>query len=57
MSRRPRRNRTPAGLGATDWPRLAAKYGPEIDLDELLDKLTQDCPWRDDKKPGKAIGR
>jgi hypothetical protein len=26
--------------------RLAARFGPEISLDELLDRLAADCPWR-----------
>ena len=26
--------------------RLAAKYGPEITLGELLDRIALDCPWR-----------
>ncbi len=36
--------------------RLAAKFGPEIGLDELLDKLAFDCSWRRDpteRRPGK----
>ena len=36
--------------------RLAAKYGPEITMDDLLDKLACDCPWRRDpaeRHPGK----
>ncbi len=28
--------------------RLAAKFGAEISLDDLLDKLAHDCPWRRD---------
>ena len=30
--------------------RLAAKYGPEIDLDVLLDVLASDCRWH--RSPG-----
>ena len=26
--------------------RLAAKYGAEIELDDLLERLAFDCPWR-----------
>jgi hypothetical protein len=26
--------------------RLAARFGPEISLDDLLDRLAADCPWR-----------
>jgi hypothetical protein len=26
--------------------RLAAKYGPEISLDDLIDRIAYDCPWR-----------
>ncbi len=26
--------------------RLAASFGPEISLDDLLDRLASDCPWR-----------
>ena len=34
--------------GSYRLARLAAKYGAEIDLDTLLDKLARDCPWRRD---------
>jgi hypothetical protein len=27
--------------------RLAAKYGSEITLGELLDRIAHNCPWRD----------
>ena len=30
--------------------RLAARFGPEISLDDLLDRLAADCPWR--RRPG-----
>ena len=36
--------------------RLAAKFGAEIGLDDLLDRLAFDCPWRrspTDRRPGK----
>jgi hypothetical protein len=26
--------------------RLAAKYGPDVTLGELLDQIAYDCPWR-----------
>jgi hypothetical protein len=32
--------------GAYRLARLAAKYGPEIPLDQLLERLAVDCPWR-----------
>jgi hypothetical protein len=36
--------------------RLAAKFGPEIALPDLLDRLALDCPWRTlpwERPPGK----
>lgn len=42
--------------GAYRLARLAAKYGAEIPLDELLDRLARDCPWRreqGERQPGK----
>ncbi len=30
--------------------RLVARFGPEISLDDLLDWLAADCPWR--RRPG-----
>jgi hypothetical protein len=30
--------------------RLAARFGPDISLDDLLDRLAADCPWR--RPPG-----
>ncbi len=36
--------------------RLASKFGAEISLDDLLDRLAFDCPWRRDpadRHPGK----
>jgi hypothetical protein len=37
--------------GSYRLARLAAKYGAEIDLDDLLAKRTQNCAWRDDQQP------
>jgi hypothetical protein len=34
--------------------RLAAKYGPEIRLDELMDRIAYDCPWRRHPKDRQA---
>jgi hypothetical protein len=42
--------------GAYRLARLAAKYGPEITLEDLVEKLALDCPWRREKgrrPPGK----
>ena len=42
--------------GSYRLARLAAKYGAEIGLEDLLDKLAFDCPWRRDpadRPPGK----
>lgn len=36
--------------------RLAATFGPEIRVDELLDELARDCPYRrgpGERRPGK----
>lgn len=36
--------------------RQAAKYGPEMELDDVLDRVAFDCPWRRDggeRPPGK----
>ena len=30
--------------------RLAVKYGSEILLDDLIVRLSSDCPWRDDPR-------
>lgn len=32
--------------GAYRTARLAARYGSEIPLEQLLDQLAADCPWR-----------
>jgi hypothetical protein len=32
--------------GQSKLARLAAKYGCEITLDELLERISRDCPWR-----------
>ena len=39
--------------GAYRLARLAAKYGAEITMPELLDRLAADCPYRFDRKPRK----
>lgn len=49
--RKGRTLRADAGISTSSLARLAAKYEPEVDLDDLLARLTQDCPWRDDQKP------
>lgn len=36
--------------GSYRLARLAAKFGPEITMDELLLRLSYDCPWRDGKR-------
>lgn len=36
--------------GSYRLARLAAKYGPECDLDELLVALSADCPARREKR-------
>jgi hypothetical protein len=36
--------------GAYRLARLAVKFGSEILLDDLLIKLSADCPWRDDPR-------
>jgi hypothetical protein len=37
--------------GAYRLARLAAKYGAEISLQELLVRLTADCEWARDRHP------
>jgi hypothetical protein len=37
-------------IGQYRLARLAARFGPEIRLDDLLDRLAADCPWR--RHPG-----
>jgi hypothetical protein len=42
--------------GAYRLARLAAKFGPEISMDDLLERLALDCPWRQEpgrRQPGK----
>src|ERR1700730_17578235 len=41
--------------GSYRLARLAVKYGAEILLDDLLVRLSADCPWRDD--PRTRLGR
>jgi hypothetical protein len=36
--------------GAYRLARLAAKFGSEILLDDLLIQLSADCPWRDEPR-------
>jgi hypothetical protein len=36
--------------GSYRLARLAVKYGAEILLDDLLVRLSADCPWRDDPR-------
>jgi hypothetical protein len=36
--------------GAYRLARLAVKYGAEILLDDLIVRLSADCPWRDDPR-------
>ena len=36
--------------GAYRLARLAVKYGAEILLDDLIVRLSGDCPWRDDPR-------
>jgi hypothetical protein len=41
--------------GSYRLARLAVKYGAEILLDELLVRLSADCPWRDDPRERRAL--
>lgn len=34
--------------GQSKLARLAAKYGCEITLEELVERISRDCPWRKD---------
>ena len=34
--------------GQSRLARLAAKFGPEATLDQVVERLTRDCPWRKD---------
>lgn len=46
--------------GSYKLARLAARYGPDIALDDLLDRLAGDCPWRPrkgERKPAKYSAR
>ena len=36
--------------GAYRLARLATKYGSEVLLDDLIERLSADCPWRDDPR-------
>jgi hypothetical protein len=36
--------------GAYRLARLAVKYGAEILLDDLIIRLSSDCPWRDEPR-------
>ena len=36
--------------GAYRLARLAAKFGSEVSLDDLLIRLSADCPWRDEPR-------
>jgi hypothetical protein len=38
--------------GAYRLARLAVKFGAEILLDDLIVRLSADCPWRDDPRGG-----
>ena len=35
--------------GQSRLARLADKYGCMTSLDELVERMTRDCPWRSDK--------
>ena len=36
--------------GSYRLARLAVKYGSEVLLDDLIVRLSSDCPWRDDPR-------
>jgi hypothetical protein len=38
--------------GAYRLARLAVKYGSEILVDDLIVRLSADCPWRDEPRGG-----
>ena len=40
------RCRVGSRAGTYRLARLAAKFGPEIGLRDLLDRFSYDCPWR-----------
>jgi hypothetical protein len=41
--------------GAYRLARLAVKYGAEMLLDDLLVRLSSDCPWHDDPRGRCAV--
>jgi hypothetical protein len=43
--------------GSYRLARLAVKYGAEILLDDLLVRLSADCPWRDDPRRDRCSAR
>jgi hypothetical protein len=36
--------------GASRLARLADRFGCEATLDQVMEKMTRDCPWRDDNR-------
>ncbi|MGY2049533.1 hypothetical protein [Methylobacterium sp. JK268] len=42
----------PHRQGSYRLARLAAKFGPDRPLDEVLDRIAFDCPWRPARRPG-----
>jgi len=36
--------------GSYRLARLAAKFGPEIPMDEVMDRITVDCPWQEERR-------
>jgi hypothetical protein len=48
------RCRVCARKGSYRLARIAAKYGPEITLRDLLDKLSYDCLWRTQSRSKKG---
>ncbi|ACL62322.1 hypothetical protein [Methylobacterium nodulans] len=40
----------PHRQGTYRLARLAAKFGPEMGLDEVLDRIAFDCPWRPSRR-------
>lgn len=53
----------PSRKGAYRLARLAAKYGPETPLDEVLARISADCPYQraprrpGDREPGQYVPR
>src|SRR5438105_11487458 len=43
--------------GAYRLARLAVKYGSEILLDDLIVRLSADCPWRDEPRGNRCGAR